>query len=365
MSGLYQRYALDPVGNNPDNLVIEEGPHNLSNRELRFFVPDFAPFYVDSLIVYDGVSKTPLRKDQFVAPTVSQEASLKYGQDIADSILILDKTVSSSVYVTYQALGGNYQNNIKNVINIYEAFLNDHRAIDWVDGVYGKPSTYPPSLHTHYITEIFGFETLTFVLEQIKQAILISYSPAWDMLLEALKNKAASRSDIDQGLTNERLVQLDVLQYAANRYNFNTITMTPEVVRLGNGRRQRFEISASNAPSFDRYIWHVEHITTTNEDFKYTNGYVDLSRGEGAFELYTTESETKEPEKKFRIILSRGTKDNYRIYESKDFVLARHSGLGKDSFYAAMSNPCYNAPNIRKTASMHAMSRRIWNAVKS
>lgn len=365
--GVYSRYALDPTGENPDNLVIEE-LHSLSNRPLRFIVPKHSPFFAESVQVFDGVTKRPLNRSvngsagDYTIPMISQEATLRFGQDIADSILIINPAVASTAYVTYQVLGGNFQNNIDNIVNIYESFLNDNRMIDWLTGVYGKPSAYPPNLHGHYLSDLFGFETMTFVLEQIKQAILISYSPAWDMLLDALRNQAATRTHVDTGVTNDRFVTLDVLQYAAKRYNFNSISMTPSSASFFEGESKRFFIEASNAPENDRYYWEIEHITTTQDDFAYNNGYVTLMNGEADFLLQTMKRGDNE-EKQFKILLMRGGLKRYVLVESQVMTMNVQRFDNSRSLFAAMTKDT-SEPSLAISAKCYAVSRSLKNAVR-
>ena len=121
----YYRYPEDPTGVNPDNLVSGE-IHQLSNRPIRVAVPKYAPFFTDSLIVYDGLTQQPLVRGQdYKIPTISREATLRFGKEIADAILIENSNVSDEIRITYQVLGGVHQNNIDNIVNIYEQFVND------------------------------------------------------------------------------------------------------------------------------------------------------------------------------------------------------------------------------------------------
>lgn len=365
--GTYQRYALDPTGENPDNLIIQEFKQ-LSDRDLRFVVPMHGPFFVKSARLYDGVTKRLLTKSEdgvsgdYVVPMISQEATLRFGEEISDSVLILNKDVASSVYVTYQALGGNFKNNISNIVNIFETFLNDNRAVDWLTGVYGKPNAYPPSLHGHFLTDIFGFETMTFMLEQIRQAILISYSPAWDILLDAIASNKATKADVDNGIVSDRLVSLEVLQHAAFRYNFNSVSVTPNGVGIKNAGTQYFHIAATNAPQLDRYYWEIEHITTTSDDFVFNNGYFSLTNGQGDFYIQTNKM-LDSVERKFRISLFRGGVDRYKIFTSNEMIMNKQGRIASDTLFASMTRePTY--PTLPLTSKTYSVSRRYKDAYR-
>lgn len=362
-----QRYALDPTGENQDNLIIQENKI-LSNRDLRFLIPTHGPFFSDSVHVYDGVTNRPLVKatannpGDYTIPMISQEATLRFGQEIADSILITNSAVAASVNVTYQALGGNFQNNISNVVNIFETFLNDNRTIDWLTGVYGKPNEYPPSLHGHYLSDIFGFETMTYMLEQIRQAILISYSPAWDMLIDAIRTNTATKTDIEAGLVNNKLVTLEVLQHASFFYNFNSVGMIPNGVNIKNGKDQYYDVSATNAPSSDRYYWEIQHISTTFADFAYSSGYFDLTNGKGKFMIQPMRID--EPnERTFKIKFFRGGVQRCCIFESQLMTMNAQGRLASDVLFYAM-NKLPTDPTLPITAKTYSVSRRMHDAVR-
>lgn len=364
-NSVYHRYALDPTGVNPDNFVSEE-PHMLSNREFRFIVPKHAPFYAESVVVYDGVTLQPISKGiQYVIPTISQEATLRFGKEIADSILILDRNVASTVYVSYQALGGLYQNNIDNTVNIYEAFMNDNRMVDWMTGVYGKPSTYPPSPHAHRFDDLFGFEVLSFALERIRQAILMGYTPAFDLIFKAIMEKMAKKQDIDQGLVNDKIIPLDVLQHAAQLYNFNTIEMMPKTAAIRNGKTVKLNFKFTNPPDNDAVFWKIEHIDSVPEDFVMTSGILEITNNEGIVEISASRTEVSRPLKQFRITLHRGGLDRLQIFKSQIMTLRKAGGGNKDSIITALRVPCLNSPQLDVTAKSHAVNRRLWNAKQS
>lgn len=369
-NGTYHRYAVDPTGVNPDNLVVGE-VHTLSDRELRFVIPSHAPFFSEGVVVYDAVTNRPLTKTtkdipgQYIIPLISQEATLKFGLEVADGILITDQSVSSTVRVTYQAVGGVFQSNIDNVVNIFETFLNDNRAIDWVTGVYGKPNYYPPGEHPHHIVDIYGFESMTFMLERIYQAILLGHVPAYEMIFEALKNHRASKEDIDNGIVSDKLVPLDVLQYATNRYNYNQISMTPMEAISGDGRITNFQVKCTNSPLHDRLYWSIEHVTTRPDDFVLNSGSFTLFRGEGSFNIQTALNLFPETAEKFKVYLRRGGPDRYVVLESYEFTLPAHSSNYRDRILDAMKTSCLGSPRLKRKAKVHSINRGIWKSPQS
>lgn len=363
-NGLIFRYPLDPTGTNRDNLVIEE-QHRLSDLEYRFVVPRYAPFFDnDSLIVYDGDTKLPLAKGvHYLVPTLSQEATLRFGQGISDSILIKPNVPSSSVIVTYQVLGGNFQNNVDNIANIYESYMNDNRAVDWMTGVFGKPTHYPPNLHGHYLYDLFGFEVISFVLEQIRQAILMSYSPAWEMLIEALNNRICTKPEIDEGWVSNKLISFEMLQHASKRLNFNSVSIVPETTRIHNGKNVTLRVDATNAEDGDRYYWKIEHITTTQADFTALTGSFTFYQKKSEFTIQTNRLPEFYPERRFRVIFYRGAVDRCKIFDSLELTMNFNGRSTARRLFDALTMD-NNDPRLVKSAKCYSVSRRMKNAVR-
>ena len=140
------RYPEDMTGLNRDNRVADE-VHILPNKAVRPCAPKYGPFFVESVLVFDKLTRQPLVKNvQFKCVELLKEATLKTNKEICQLILIVDPNVGSEVEVTYQTIGGLYQNDSSAIVNLYETFLKDNRPIDW-ENVENKPYEYPSSLH--------------------------------------------------------------------------------------------------------------------------------------------------------------------------------------------------------------------------
>lgn len=364
MSQITQRFALDETGVNPDNLVSGEVVQ-LSDRRYRCVVPRHAPFYVESLRVYDGVTQLPLSPAQYSIPMISQEATLRMGKAVADSFIIEDETVASSVIVTYQALGGLYQNNIANVVAIFETFLNDNRAIDWVTGVYGKPNDYPPSEHPHSVADLFGFEALTFVLEQIRQAILLGNTPAYEMIFEALTRNTASLQEVTNGDVNTKLVPLNVLQLSNRLYNHNTFKLTPMVGSVKQDHVLPIEVEA-NWPQgeVDTIYWKIQHIDTTPLDFEINSGSLQLLRGKGSFNLQSMDIPGVTDNRRFQLVFYRGGLNKLELFRSFEMTLKKNNKFSV-KILDAMITCCMNSPRLGKTPTVYSSNRGIWGQIQS
>ena len=364
MSQITQRFALDETGTNPDNLVSGEVVQ-LTDRRYRCAVPRHAPFYVASLRVYDGVTQQPLTASQYSIPMISQEATLRMGQAVADSFIIEDETVASTVKITYQALGGLYQNNIANVVSIFETFLNDNRAIDWVTGVYGKPNEYPPTEHPHAVADLFGFEALTFVLEQIRQAILLGNTPAYEMIFESVTKNTAKLQDVVDGDTNQKLVPLNVLQLSNKLYNHNTFKLTPMVGSIIQNNVLPIQIEASwPQGAVDTLYWKIEHIDTTPLDFVINSGSVQLLRGIGTFNLQSLDVPNVEEDRRFQLVFYRGGINKLELFRSFEILLKKNNEFSV-KILDAMITCCMNSPRLGKTPTVYSSNRGVWGQIQS
>ena len=167
------RYQLDTTGININNLVINE-PHTLINKPVRVLVPLYGPFYSESLVIYDTAINRLLIKDiDFKIAGLLQEATLRFGKEICEVIVITNSSINTSISITYQTLGGLYQNNIDNLVTMYTNLLNDNRDVDWTTGLLNKPMTFPPSDHTHVIQDWIGFQPIVTALERVANAVTL------------------------------------------------------------------------------------------------------------------------------------------------------------------------------------------------
>lgn len=362
-NGVYVRYLLDPTGANPDNLVANE-EHTLSDRAIRFIAPDHGLFYKDSLRVFDGVTLQPLTELQYEVPIINQEASLRFAAEIADCVMIKDSQVSDKAIISYQAVGGNFQNNIQNVINIYESIANDTRMVDWMTGVYGKPSQYPSGPHPHNLADIFGWEALTFMLERIRQAILLSNVPAYETIYQSLMANFSSKEDIDRGVTNRNIVTLEVLQYAAERYNFNKFSVDPMVASIRNNQAITFNVEATTPLESDQLYWEVEHLTSKAADFQIASGTVDMYRGKGSFILQTVTVREDTEDRLFKINFFRGGFDGLKLFSTFELTLKRFN-FGDGTVLGALSQCCIKSPALVINPTTLSVHRGVWNAQQS
>lgn len=195
MSTTLVRYPLDPTGINPDNLIIGE-VRQLTLAQVRATAPIYGPFFTDSVVLHDNISNRPLvRGTDYLCADLLQEATLRYGKEIAQIILIINPDVNNEIRMNYQVLGGLYQNNAQAIADMYQSVMTDDRPVDWTN-VLNKPPTFPPTLHNHFLQDIYGFESVVVALERIRNAIVLSDVPAFEAFLAYVKQKLQEMLDL-------------------------------------------------------------------------------------------------------------------------------------------------------------------------
>lgn len=186
------RYPLDPTGKNRDNFIDRE-PHQLTPKarvtDVRVFSPLYGPFFAQSVVIIDKVDGRTLVPDvDYVCSDLLQDPSLKFAQEISQFVVIKNGMVSNNIEVSYQVLGGNYQNDSTAVIHVFETFLNDGRAVDW-DDITGKPPGFPPSPHIHMLDDIIGWGPVIVALERVRDAILMGNTATFENFLDWFKKR--------------------------------------------------------------------------------------------------------------------------------------------------------------------------------
>lgn len=175
MTTFVPRYALDPTGINPDNFVANE-PHILADYRVRAIVPKEGAFYGDSVLVVDLATGRPLTPGvHFVPQEFLRTPSDLYGKKIYTILLVIDKSVSANVSISYQAVGGHYNRQSTGLKQLLEKKRDDGSDYSFYD-VVGRPEVYEPVPHFHSLDDGLKFEYLTTALERIRNAILWSDS---------------------------------------------------------------------------------------------------------------------------------------------------------------------------------------------
>ena len=308
-----KRYALDPTGRSPNNLVVGE-EHTLSENHIRVVVPIYGPVFAESFTLMDLGTRVPLvRGVDYDVAELLQDPTLQFGKEIVQLALIKNPSVTNKISITYQSLGGNYQNNSPSIGTALETLLTDDRPVDWKTHVLDKPYQYNPTPHVHLLEDVVGFGPLVVSLERVAQAITLNNVPAFEALISWVQNyhqNWATDDDILNFNNVEKNISLKNLLFLMKRYNFNAITFRPETRANTLGKSVLFRISATNYNEPDPLYWTVETAGfsgTLNTMFGDVNGVVYLNNQEAQFTIVSKSLRHNYGNYKFRVVLRRNS----------------------------------------------------------
>lgn len=313
------RYPLDYTGVSVNNKIVDEVKLLESNKRYRVASPTYGPFFAESFILYDDdTNRLLVRGVDYNFAELLQEASIKTGKEIYNLVIVDTSLVSANIRYTYQVLGGNFLFNAQAIVDMYETFSNDERPVNW-DNVLNKPDTYNPTLHNHYISDVYGFEPLVSVLDRIRNAIVLSDVPAFEDLIAYVNSRAlaaATEQDIDNGIGVNKVITLEKLLYALKKFNFNSMTMSPSKAFLIPNVQQTYNVTTTNIDDNTTLYWTIDHITTTNDDFSQANGLMTIYDNKCVFTLKPLIANIIEDNESFRIQIRRNSVSGPVIFTS-------------------------------------------------
>jgi hypothetical protein len=181
MSPPVLQLPLDLSGEAATNKVVAE-LHIVAATGTRAFVTTRGPFYTKNLVVRNKTTGVELVPDVDWRPVhMFLEASLRAGDEICSVILILPTCNATEIETDYQAIGGEYSTSVSSIEQLLDSLDLDNRTVNWGDLI-GAPEYFPPTAHLHDVGDVYGFEYLVAVLEQIRRAILLGDQAAFDEL---------------------------------------------------------------------------------------------------------------------------------------------------------------------------------------
>ena len=177
------RYTFDETGTNPDNLVRNEA-HTLANKKYRAISPYHGIFYTDSLVITDVASEQILIKGKdYVFAELHQDLTRHTGKEIAGLAIVINQSVSGSVRITYQCVGGPYSVNADTAISLLEKVPDDTELNSWYD-IINKPSTVPPTPHMHDLGDVANMDVLLYGLERLRSVLLWSVNTSVQSIIQ-------------------------------------------------------------------------------------------------------------------------------------------------------------------------------------
>lgn len=343
-----QRYDEDLTGTNPNNMVVGEIAR-LSAKKRRAVIPKYGPFFKKGFTIWDVASPEPLLEGQhFDFVDISDILTGLTGKGIYYCVIIKDETVSDTVRMNYQNVGGLHMFSAANLQELYENSLKNDTPVDWTTGVINKPLQYPPPRHSHHIGEWYGFEPLIAEFERMRKAIVMSGSPAFETIVSWVKNRGMTIEDILNGNTQDKFLTYDAFMYLSKTTNFNSLSVVPEVVVTKAGDSAEFNIHATNMDDGSLIHWELELDGMKSDDFYAVNGVVTMDDKEALLAIRTKSSTAYSTPVRYRFHLRAGSNKAPRIFTSK-WITVEASSF-RFTTHAAMNACCMLSPKIARTA---------------
>lgn len=173
---LVSLYPFDPTGrasaNRIENQSITVTPPT-QITDYSYVVPRGAPFYADSLVVKDGRNvgaRTLVENVDYWCVIDFLSASVSLTKRVCVGIALLDPGYSGTLYITYQAVGGNYSLADYSVLEelIRERYVVKHVSYEQIINL---PEGFAPEWHQHEIADMVGMGQVVTMLNNIKIAI--------------------------------------------------------------------------------------------------------------------------------------------------------------------------------------------------
>lgn len=213
-------YALDLSGNSVANRIVGERIFSNLEQRTRTLVPQFAPFFKNSLVVRDSSNGVLLVKDvDYVCTDIVGAASQEAGAEIYRAIVVQSDGSGINYSVDYSTVGGRYVQDFSSVQTVINNLATDNRPLNW-PSVLNRPSTFDPAMHLHSLGEGVGFEYITTALETLTNVIRTGDQAQQDAILLYIDDQISLLRQVIGGTTSGQLAQSLVLaQQALNRAN--------------------------------------------------------------------------------------------------------------------------------------------------
>jgi hypothetical protein len=208
-------YALDLSGNSAANRIVGERIFSNLEQRTRTLVPQFAPFFANSLVVRDSSNGLLLVKGvDYVCTDIVGAASQEAGAEIYRAIVVQSDGSGINYSVDYSTVGGRYLQDFSSVQTVIDNLASDNRPLSW-PSVLNRPSTFDPAMHLHSLGEAVGFEYITTALETLTNVIRTGDQAQQDAILLYIDDQINLLRQVIGSTTAGQLAQTLVLAQAA------------------------------------------------------------------------------------------------------------------------------------------------------
>lgn len=177
-------YALDLTGAKASNKIAGE-VKTISKDADRVFIPTGGPFYTKSLKVWSGSTLLKPLVD-YVALELNREGTVDSGKEVCNVLYI--KNAAKSFKLDYQVIGGQYADLTNELTTLINATPIDKLNVLTWGSILNKPTTFPPTAHTHYPYEWRGYTQVIHLLEQLRQVVVAGDAASISSVYQYIEN---------------------------------------------------------------------------------------------------------------------------------------------------------------------------------
>uniref|UniRef100_A0AB39CD15 Cellulose 1,4-beta-cellobiosidase n=1 Tax=Pseudomonas phage RVTF4 TaxID=3236931 RepID=A0AB39CD15_9VIRU len=183
-------YPEDLHGNNPLNLIPDEIQtlQVPGKDDYYFIIPHAAPFFVDSLEVYNAqTGERYIENDDYLVGHWFIEAMDSIGRPIAGSIRFMKRTIAGQVRLKYRTIGGVWGFSETQVLAELNRKLLNPLTRSW--GMIGElPYSFPPLEHDQSIDSLVGSVEIEAALRHLADVVEASAAGASEQHLKDYNN---------------------------------------------------------------------------------------------------------------------------------------------------------------------------------
>ena len=187
------RYPLDPTGASRNNYVNKE-PHTLDNRKYRVIVLTHGAYFEETVNVFDVGRQVQLTKGiDYQCTDMYELPTSKFGKVICGTICVTNLEVSSTIEVSYNALGGEFSNNTELIAQMIKALEMDKRPVNY-QNILNLPEGFIPAEHLHDIGDLYGFEYVVEAINRLGKVMLMGVDLQRDSIMDYVDQRIASNN---------------------------------------------------------------------------------------------------------------------------------------------------------------------------
>lgn len=167
-TGLYDE---DLHGTNPANLIDSEIQtlQVPSGDDYYFIIPKAAPFFADSMEVYNALTGDPyVENDDFLLGHYFIEAMDSIGRPICGSIRFMKRTIQGQVRLRYRTIGGQWGFSDQAILAELSNRQNNPLIRSWAQ-IDVLPALFPPLEHSQPVNSLVGSKEILAALENLAE----------------------------------------------------------------------------------------------------------------------------------------------------------------------------------------------------